>query len=122
MTEAEALEIAVQYGSTAVTTFTVYISVTFAYLVAAFYVGSRLSTFQAFTASSLYIITAGSAIFAHIGYMQGQFLILKQVPNVLDNLAIYSGGFWVSYMSIVLGGGMIVSLYFMWQIRHPKTE
>ena len=62
MTEAEALELAVMCVDNAMTAFSVFISITFAYMTVSFLAGSKLSNFQALAASGLYIFTAGVTI------------------------------------------------------------
>ena len=122
MTEAEVLEVAGIWSGHILTAFTIYISFTFAYLVTVFYVGNRLTSLQSFCASVLYFFSATSAILAQIGYMQAQFTLLRGTPNALDEIfLVTSGEFWTPYMAIMQFTGVLVSLYFMWSIRRPKT-
>lgn len=122
MTEAEILELVAIYAANSITAFTVYISFTFAFLVTAFYVGRQLTLFQVFAISGMYIISAGSALLAEIAYLQAMFRIKAMSPNVLDEFALFNGDFWVIYMGIVLGAGMLVSLYFLWDMRRSDAE
>jgi len=122
MTEVDALDLAVQYGSNAITAFTVYTSFTFAYLVTAYYTGSKLSTFQVLTGSGIYIVSSGGAALVSIGFIQGMYAILERVPTALDDIVLFSIGIWAPLMTTIFAGGLIISLYFMWQIRHSKTD
>lgn len=122
MTESEALEAIAAFSANAMTAFTVYISFTFAYLVTAYYAGLKLTTFQSLAVSSLYLVGTGSAFLAMIAYLDTHFKIIRQVQTVLDNHPLYSAVLWIPYMTTVSVGGIIVSLYFMWSIRHPKKE
>jgi hypothetical protein len=54
MTEAEALELIAIYVTNAHEGFTLYLSVTFAYLITAYLVGSKLSPFQALAVSEFF--------------------------------------------------------------------
>ena len=54
MTEAEALELIPLYVDIAVTSFSVYITITFAYFTLSYLIGAKLSIFQAIAVSSLY--------------------------------------------------------------------
>ena len=122
MTEAEVLALSIEYSTSALTAFTVYASFTFAYLITAFYVGERLNSFQAIAASGMYVISAGSTVMAMFGYLQAQYAIGATKVTVLDSLAVWNADLWLSYMLVTLISGILISLYFMWQVRHPKTE
>jgi hypothetical protein len=122
MTEADILELWAVHGANAITAFTVYISFTFGFLATAYFVGSQLTPFQAFVASGLYIISAGAPGLTQIAYIQTMFAILESGPNLLQGFTLVNGTFWVWFMSIVQGAGILISLYFMWSVRHPKTE
>ena len=118
MTEAEALEVAGIWSGHILTSFTIYISFTFAYPVTVFYVGARLTRLQAVFASALYVFAATSTILAQVGYMQAQFTIVSSVPNVLDQLfLVTSGGFWITYLASIQSAGVLLGIYFMWSER-----
>jgi len=122
VTEAEALELYAMYISNAMTAFTIYISFTFAYLVTAFYVGFKLTSFQVIVAGGIYVISAGSITMSLIGNLQASESILNATTTVIDELALHRNGLWVSTMSLILTLGIIVSLYFMWSVRNPKPD
>lgn len=122
MTEADALELIALYSANSITAFTVYISFTFGFLVTAFVAGDRLTTFQVLTASGLYSISAGSTALALVAYTQAWAAIKAESSTVLDSVPLFGGEFWVATMSVVLASGLVLSLYFMWNIRHRKIE
>ena len=122
MTESEVLELIALYGGNSITAFTVYISFTFAFLATAFYVGHKLTTFQTLAACGLFIFSAGSSVLAETAYIQAMFAIKNEAPNVLDGMLLFSGNFWVPYMFALGTGGIIVSLYFMWDIRRQHLK
>jgi hypothetical protein len=123
MTEAEVLEVAGIWSGNILTAFTIYISFTFAYLAAVFYVGDRLTSLQSVCTSGLYFFAATSAMLAQIGYMQAQFTLLRETPNALDGIfLVMAGDFWTPYIAIMQATGVFLSLYFMWSVRHPKSE
>ena len=62
MSEAEAIEVAGIWSGHILTSFTIYISFTFAYLVTVFYVGTRLNPLQAIFGTALYVFAATSTI------------------------------------------------------------
>jgi biotin transporter BioY len=122
MTEAETLELAATLAETTHTAFTIYISFTFGFLVTAFLVGSKLTRFQALAAIGMYIVSAGSMALATIGWLQTLFAVKNSNTTLMDTIPILNGDAWVSGMSILVVLGMLVSIYFMWNIRHPKNN
>ena len=122
MTEAKTLELFGAYGQCAQTAMTIYISITFGYLATAYFVGSQLTTIQVCTGSALYLVGVGAAFLNQVVCTQSQFKILDSVPNVLQDLTLIQGDFWLLLLSILQTLGVIASLFFMWQIRHPKTK
>ncbi|WNC69091.1 hypothetical protein RI845_02795 [Thalassotalea nanhaiensis] len=124
MTDAEALELIALYANNALTSFTIYITFTFGFLVTAFVVGAKLTRFQAFVVSTLYLISVGSAALSLIVDMQVWVAIKESTPTLIDELPLTNGTFWLTYMCIVLIGGILVSLYFLWDIRqgHKLTS
>ena len=123
MSEAEAVEAAAVWSANILTVFTIYVTFTFGYLVTAYFVGARLTSFQTFVVSGLYIGAAVCTILSAIGYTQAQVKILGSVPTVLDDVyLVTSGELWITYLAIMLPLGLLISLYFMWQVRHPTKK
>jgi hypothetical protein len=122
MTEAEVLETFAVIGANAIAAFTIYTSFTFAFLATAFFVGSKLTSFQSIVASGLYIVSAGAAGLTQVVYIQLMFAVAKETPTAVDSLYFMDGAFWTWSMSIIQITGIFISLYFMWHIRQTKTE
>lgn len=123
MTEYEILDLMANESAQSATQFTLYLSVLFAYLVTAYFVGARLTVTQVFILSSLYI-------FVNAAQSWGMHLTMSRVEELLNKKAEISplteweqgyaayGNIWAIAMVI----GVLASLYFMWGVRHPKTE
>lgn len=122
MSEAEVIEAIGIHGGNAMSAFTVYISFTFGSLMTVYFVGSKLTSFQAAVSGGLYSIPAGAAGLAHIVFLQLMFAAKKSTPTVADNLILLNETFWIWSMSILQIAGILVSLYFMWNVRHAKSE
>jgi hypothetical protein len=122
MTEAEAFEMALMASSNTVTTFTVYITFTFAYLIASFTAGARLTALQAFIASTLYVFSVLSTSLNTFSDLQYFKIAISHATNLTPPGAVNSADFWIAYLSVLQGAGIIASLYFMWSVRHPKKE
>ena len=122
MTEAEVIELAATCAANSFAAFTIYISFTFGFLATAFFVGSKLTRFQALAATGMYLVTAGTMASAAVIWLQGVFLVLNSQNTVLDALPLMNGSVWVVVISMITTVGMLVSLYFMWDVMHRKTE
>ena len=57
-----------------------------------------------------------------IVFLQVMFAAKKSTPTVADNLLVLNEAFWVWSMSILQIAGVLVSLYFMWNVRHAGDE
>ena len=122
MTEAEALEVAGIWVGNVIAAFTVYISFTMAYLAAAFFAGSRLSRFQALAASMLYTVAATSALISMLHSLHIYGASLAMSPLIGASTPFSDRDTWMAALSILLTGGILVSLYFMWDVRRTKAE
>jgi hypothetical protein len=121
MTEAEANEFLALWVANSISAFSVYLSLTFAYMTVAYVVGSRLSRFQALAVSTLYVAGTLISLLSIMNSLRLYQGILEQ-SEFLQRQVLVSGDIWSFTVAPVLGLGIFVSLYFMWNIRHPKTE
>ena len=116
MTEAEALETAAAFSANALTSFTVYISFTFAYLTAGYVAAVNFTKFQLLVGSGLFVASAGSAGVSCVASSDAMMTILTSYPSVLDNQISWSIP-WAAVMSVVLSAGLLISLYFVYDLR-----
>ena len=117
MTEAEAFELALMASDNAVTSFSVYITVTFGYLAAAYVAGAKLTTYQVIMVSCIYVVSAVSALLNLLSDVQFYEAALRAAPTVAPQNGLTSPDLWTTYMSILLSIGIFASLYFMHTIR-----
>ena len=120
MTEAEALELIAIYTANALESFTLYLSFTIAYLVTAYFVGKNLSRFQIFAVSGPFCIAAISATLSLLGSVQAWIAIKSATSTVIDTVPIYNSTLWTFMMPVILIPGILISLYFMWNVRAAK--
>jgi hypothetical protein len=116
MTEADMFETVAFYSSNAMTGFNTYVSVMFAYLAVAYFVGGKLTRLQATIISGLFLLAGFTAIFvcntqigpiAHFQAVLGskhQYFIIGGIPRAELIRSI---------LLPLMGLGMIASLYFM---------
>ena len=101
-----------------------YLALVSGYLIVAYSMGDKLSSVQAMIINVFFTVWTGShvmAIFSEMGAVQDiQKMLIDmdaysfQTPK--ESLAI------VSVFAAIQIGGIVASLYFMWTVRHPKTE
>lgn len=122
MNEGEAIEAAIAAAAVVFSCFTIYISFTFGYLVTAYFVGNKLTRFQVIAATGLYVVAAGFMILVMVAWTQSLFAITDTTVTALDTVSLLKRGYWVETLLILCGTGMLMSLYFMWDVRRPLLE
>lgn len=97
-----------------------YLTILASYLVAGYLAGSKLSTLQTLTISILFVFGAIVTAYTSFSYMSRAV----ELADVLESL--HPGRFYGGQPSARNGlfglqiAGIIASLKFMWDIRHPK--
>lgn len=146
MTEYEALDLQLQrWGllnqseEMLLLVLTLYLTIMFAYLVAAFFAGAKLSKGQVligsviFTAASAFTV---SQIISYLSEMHGQKVAIGQhyiamasefkKPAYLEMASDLSQTAFIDWSDAtiisLLVAGIVASLYFMWSVRHSKAE
>ena len=117
MTEAETLELISMYYGNAIDAFALYITFTFAYLTVAYFVGRALTRFQVFAASGLYLVSTLSTALGVILPMVAWTELLGSRQTLLGKFRIWNGEFFMWYLGAIFTIGIIVSLYFMFNVR-----
>lgn len=118
---------------------TLYLTIMFAYLVAAFFAGAKLSKGQVLIGSVIFTAAAAftvSQIISYLSEMHNQTMAIGkhyiemasefkkpgylEMANDISQTAIFD---WSDAIIIsLLVAGIVASLYFMWSVRHPKAE
>ena len=122
MTEAEAFEMALISAGNATNAFSQYVTFTFAYITAAYFVGNKLSRFQVLAASGLYLFAAVFAFGNAVTDLQWWTKAVEHTGELTPEGIASDTGFWITSSASLMMLGIIVSLYFMWNVRHPKTK
>ena len=125
MTEYELSEVVIGYSSNIDQSTAVMISVITAYLVTAYTIGINLSRFQVVFISACFIMV-------FIGLLNAQYFYVTEVLQNHSQLQAIKAG--ESPFSPAVGGATVAmffivrilfllgALYFMWNVRHRKTE
>jgi hypothetical protein len=101
-----------------------YMNILFAYIIAAYFIGANLSRRQVWVLTTLYVMFQTWMIVAFVGRgyfvgvivdklieLQGSAVALEGLPLALRTTSV-----------VLLVAALFASLYFMWSVRHPKTE
>lgn len=128
MTEYELGEVISNAASNGMTAFTVWLSIASGYLLLAYSAGSNLTTIQASIISVLYVVC--SAIFSALTMIFCfRASLLAGMKSTLFPDSVLPLGYSQSItdavlmgLAMILLGGILASLYFMWTIRNPKVE
>ena len=117
MTEAETLVSLTDMSDTSLSFISVWISVTFAYLTVAYVVGKDLSRFQYIAITTLYLTVCFEMSMAAVTWIQAYEALHLKTATILREvtLANYS---YANTATIFFIGGTVLSLYFMYNIRH----
>jgi len=93
-----------------------------AYLVVAYVVGSKLKTFQVIALTGIYTISALFNTVAHWAGMREALELKRLAKELSPDLDIaYSAE--APYIALIIRLSIfVISLWFMWDIRHPKSE
>jgi len=92
-------------------------SITFAYLAAAYFVGPKLSRFQAALATGFYMITGGSwSFFTVVFYRRGIFFMHELEKNYRIESFAPTDAF-LPIIAAALGLLIPACIYFMYQVR-----
>ena len=118
----EASEAMAMWIGNAIDSFSVYLTVTFAYLTVAYLAGKKLSGFQVLVISVLYTFAAGICLLSCISQLFFYTAVVNEIDSAKAASPLSSGEFWIYFVSPPLIVGVLVSLLFMWNVRHPKTE
>ena len=122
MTEAEIAELVVIWTNTATSNFTVLLSIYSAYFIAAYGVGSKLTSMQVtflnvlFTfAALMFVYAVTSSLFRQNVYVEKLRVLAPQDPYFMNQYLPY-------VLGIIVLLGVPACLKFMWDVRHPKPE
>ena len=122
MTEYEYAELIATYSSNAGTFFAIFLTLLSGYLIAAFVAGARLSRFQVTILNTGYVVS----ILVMIWGTYGAGMVQVHYTNLLLAMSPDSpqaGRDWVfNTLGILMLGGLLASLFFMWDVRRRTAK
>ena len=122
MTEAELIEAAMALSESAGNAVTLYLTTISAYLLVAYFVGASLDRLQTIIISVLFVVFALSFVAAIQTALGNMVSIGNELEEIRPDWIRYASKPFNSVLMVVDTCGVLVSLLFMWNIRHPKPE
>jgi hypothetical protein len=122
MTEYELTDLTATAATLVMTAISIYLTIVSAYLIAAFTTGTKLNRSQAFVISTLFVFGSSLFIYAAVVNLLKQIYIIERLVELQAAQPFYFSERSAVLIAIFLISGVIASLKFMWDIRHPKTE
>jgi hypothetical protein len=111
-------------ASLALTSLSVYFSLLFGYLLVAYFVGANLTWAQNGILTLLYLLTMIVNRTAFLGIqIAGRDLnigLMELEPTARPQIVFADAG--IVGSTAIFAASIAASLYFMWRVRHPKTE
>jgi len=100
-----------------------YFALVSGYLIVAWVVGARLSTIQVSVINGLFVVWIVSITQGYVSAASAVVELEKAISQIAsaspDSIDTYSGTYAFAVVQIL---GLVASLFFMWNVRHPKTE
>ena len=122
MTEAELIEAAMALSESAANAVTLYLTTISAYLLVAYFVGASLNRLQTIIISVLFVVFALSFVAAIQTNLGNMVSIGNELEEIRPDWIRYASAPFNLALFVVDTCGVLVSLLFMWNIRHPKPE
>jgi hypothetical protein len=97
-----------------------FMTVLFGYLIVAYFIGAKLTSVQAGIMSMLYLFWLWRLSIAIYTLSDTGKVILSEMEKTSPDLVVAIPSVWnLIFLYSIL---TLASLYFMWSVRHPKTE
>lgn len=123
MTEFELIEVMDNFSTQMMMSTTLFFTLLSAYLITAYFVGTKLSKTQVVIVSAMYFVWAA---FLPIGQYTYSLRNAAASAELYALGSVYAGATddviiaWSTSFMILQYLALIASLYFMWRTRHPK--
>ena len=122
MTEYELVDNAITYFTAALTAFGMYITVLSGYVIAAFVAGERLIRAQVWVVNVFFFCTASVFTLATVTCYARTHEYAKRLLELDPTRTSRFNEYAASGVGALQILGIAACLYFLWSVRHPKTE
>jgi hypothetical protein len=121
VTEHELLDVFLSFQSLQQAWLASYVSALTAYLLAAYFIGAKLTRSQAVIVTVCFVVYSLECVYAAAGNGARMLELVDEV-HALNPHRQFAVRAWVLWLgAAILTVGVFVSLKFMWDVRHPKA-
>lgn len=121
MTEYELADAISSYAVQGGTFFTIWLTILSAYALVAYAAGKDLTPFQVLWLNTLYLFTSLLTIFGFYGSFKVQAFYAQLIRELSPSSPQVMSSEVAMGITLVALSGTLMTLVFMWNIRHPKT-
>ena len=122
MTESELVEAITSYLAVAQTSTATIISLLSAYLIGAYLAGDKLTRFQVLVVTALYLYVMVVVAISAFGSMSKARHYAAELKALNPNDVTFLNDHSAVLAAVAAATCIGASLWFLWSIRHPKTE
>lgn len=120
MTEYELVDAIASYTGLLHSWLMAYFTIFTAYVVSAYVVGCQLTKFQAFVVTTCFLVLSSLVVIATMGTGMRFIELTQQISALNPDRTYLVSPTLIGISGVVLAIGILVSLKFMWDVRHPK--
>jgi hypothetical protein len=122
MTEAELVESWGLFLGNSQAGLGLYVSILTGYLIVAYLVGAKLTRVQVWIVTTLFTFASTSVSLWFSAWWGRALEFALEAKELNPNRRVDNSPEALWIFTIMLWLGIVASLYFMWTVRHPKTE
>ncbi len=118
MTEAELWGLIVEYNNSLMSAMTLYLTVISGYLIVAYLAGNKLTSMQSTIVTIAFVCAAILFTWGVRGYGYRAIFLIGKTSEEYHTWQMMNEPSLLFFM-VVMTGGIVAALKFMWDIRHP---
>jgi hypothetical protein len=122
MTEAELVEAWGLFLGNSQSGLGLYLSIISGYLIIAYLVGAKLTRVQASIVTTLFAFASVSVSLWFAAWWGRALEFAMEAKQLNPSRQVDNSPEAIMVFTLMLWLGIVASLYFMWSVRHPKTE
>jgi hypothetical protein len=122
MTEYELVDITANLAQGGISAISLYFTIITAYMIAAFVIGTRLTKNETVMISIIFIAAALFFVYVTGGVLFRQAYFVERLAEIETDTVHFAGVKMIVTIASIQLLGILISLKFMWDVRHRKIE
>ncbi len=100
----------------AMTALSLYVTAVSGYLLVAYLIGPKLTLIQVVIFTGLFLMFSGFMTYGAVGFFENAHIFSRDYGRAYARP-------WAGDIALITQiGGILASVYFMWSVRHPKSD